>query len=131
MDESTLPIEAGLEKSAISFNKGCYIGQESVARITYRGHVNRKLVGLSLSSSRPASNGDKISKDGQEVGWVTSSAFSPNLKISIALGYLRREVLEPGTTVLVGTGDQGVNARVTPLPFLSTQPILSTQPTLS
>jgi len=117
MDENTLPIEAGLEKSAISFNKGCYIGQESVARITYRGHVNRKLVGLSLSGNRPASNGDKISKDGQESGWVTSSAYSPRLKIAIALGYLRREVLEPGTVVLVGTGEEAVRAQITPLPF--------------
>ncbi|HEU0007856.1 MAG TPA: aminomethyltransferase family protein [Terriglobia bacterium] len=117
MDENTLPIEAGLEKSAISFNKGCYIGQESVARITYRGHVNRKLVGLKLSGSRPASNGDKISKDGQESGWVTSSAYSPSLKIAIALGYLRREVLEPGTAVLVGIGEEAVRAQVTPLPF--------------
>ena len=102
MDENTLPIEAGLEKDAISFNKGCYIGQESVARITYRGHVNRKLVGLSLSGIQPASKGDKISKDGQEVGWVTSSAYSPNFKRAIALGYLRREVLEPSTTVFIG-----------------------------
>ena len=125
MDENTLPIEAGLEKSAISFNKGCYIGQESVARITYRGHVNRKLVGFSLSGSRPASQGDKISKDGQEVGWVTSSAYSPNLKIAIALGYLRREVLEPSTTVLIRTGGEGVSAQVTPLPFLETQPPVS------
>ena len=106
MDENTLPIEAGLEKSAISFNKGCYIGQESVARITYRGHVNRKLVGLRLSGSQPASKGDKISKDGHEVGWVTSSAYSPNLKTAIALGYLRREVLEPGTAVIIEHGDE-------------------------
>jgi folate-binding protein YgfZ len=117
MDENTLPIEAGLEKTAISFTKGCYIGQESVARITYRGHVNRKLIGLSLSGTRPASKGDKISKDGQEVGWVTSSAYSPNLRIAIALGYLRREVLEPGTSVLIGTGEAGVSAQVSPLPF--------------
>ncbi|HET6962771.1 MAG TPA: aminomethyltransferase family protein [Terriglobia bacterium] len=117
IEENTLPIEAGLEKDAISFNKGCYIGQESVARITYRGHVNRKLAGLSLSGSQPVSKGDKISKDGQEVGWVTSSAYSPNLKIAIALGYLRREVLEPGTTVFIESGDGGVHAKVTVLPF--------------
>jgi folate-binding protein YgfZ len=122
MDERTLPIEAGLEKDAISFNKGCYIGQESVARITYRGHVNRKLVGLSLSGSQPPSNGDKISKDGQEVGWVTSSAYSPSLKIAIALGYLRRELLEPGTTVSIESGDGLVGAEVTPLPFPQKSP---------
>jgi len=119
MDENTLPIEAGLEKSAISFNKGCYIGQESVARITYRGHVNRKLVGLTLSG--PASNGAKISKDRQEVGWVTSSAYSPSLRRAIALGYVRREVLDPGTVVLVGSGDRE-HATVTSLPFPETQP---------
>ena len=88
-----------------------------MARITYRGHVNRKLVGLSLSSIQPASKGDKVSKDGQEVGWVTSSGYSPNFKIAIALGYLRREVLEPPTTVLVESRDGGVSAEVTPLPF--------------
>src|SRR6185295_17304853 len=117
MEENTLPIEAGLERDAISFNKGCYIGQESVARITYRGHVNRKLVGLGLSGNQPVSKGDKVSKDGQEVGWVTSSAYSPNLKRAIALGYLRREVLEPRTTVLVESGDGSVSGEVTPLPF--------------
>jgi len=117
IEENTLPIEAGLEKDAISFNKGCYIGQESVARITYRGHVNRKLAGLSLSGDQPVSKGDKISKDGEEVGWVTSSAYSPNLKIAIALGYLRREVLEPGTAVFIESSDGDVDAEVTPLPF--------------
>lgn len=117
MEESTLPIEAGLENDAISFSKGCYIGQESVARITYRGHVNRKLMGLSLDGSQPASKGDKILKDGQEVGWVTSSAYSPNLKIAIALGYLRREVLEPGTPVFIESSDGSVSAKVGPLPF--------------
>ena len=128
MDEHTLPIEAGLEKDAISFNKGCYIGQESVARITYRGHVNRKLVGLSLSGSQPPSNGDKISKDGQEVGWVTSSAYSPSLKIAIALGYLRRELLEPGTTVSIESDDGLVGAEVTPLPFPQNPRVLLAPP---
>lgn len=125
MDENTLPIEAGLEKEAISFNKGCYIGQESVARITYRGHVNRKLVGFGLAGSQPASKGDKVWKDGQEVGWITSSAYSPSLKIAIALGYLRREVLEPGTIVLIATGNGDVSANVTPLPFPETRPIVT------
>jgi folate-binding protein YgfZ len=128
MDESTLPIEAGLEKNAISFNKGCYIGQESVARITYRGHVNRKLVGLSLSSDRLCSKGDKISKDNQEVGWVTSSACSPNLKMAIALGYVRREVLEAGAAVRIETGSGSVSAKITPLPFPEAQPPVSRSP---
>src|SRR5262245_10828070 len=120
MDENTLPIEAGLEKTAISFAKGCYIGQESVARITYRGHVNRKLVGLTLSNSRPASKGEKIYKDDQDGGWVTSSEYSPALKTAIALGYLRREFLTPGNDVLIGT--DGVGSRVTALPFFEPGP---------
>src|SRR5262245_36204729 len=120
MDENTLPIEAGLEKDAINFNKGCYIGQESVARITYRGHVNRKLVGLTLSNSRPASKGEKIYKDDQDGGWVTSSEYSPALKTAIALGYLRREFLTPGNDVLIGT--DGVGSRVTALPFFEPGP---------
>ena len=117
MEENTLPIEAGLEKDAISFNKGCYIGQESVARITYRGHVNRSLLASIFQATNRFRRGDKISKDGQEVGWVTSSGYSPNFKRAIALGYVRREVLEPGTTVFIEFSDGGVDAQVTPLPF--------------
>ena len=124
MDENTLPIEAGLEKSAISFNKGCYIGQESVARITYRGHVNRKLAGLRLSGSHPASKGDKISKDDHEVGWTTSSAYSPMLRTAIALGYLRKEVLEPDTAVIIEHGDERRDGQVTPLPFPELQALV-------
>jgi glycine cleavage system aminomethyltransferase T len=74
-------------------------------------------MGLILSGIRPASKGDKVSKDGQEVGWVTSSAYSPSLRIAIALGYLRREVLEPSTSVVIGMGEDGVSAQVSPLPF--------------
>jgi len=122
MDESTLPIEAGLEKSAISFNKGCYVGQESVARITYRGHVNRKLVGLRLSGSRPASQGNKIWRDSQEVGWVTSSVHSWRLGAAIALAYLRREVLDAAAPVSIDAGEGSIDARVVPLPFLDIPP---------
>jgi folate-binding protein YgfZ len=117
MDENTLPIEAGLEKTAISLNKGCYIGQESVARITYRGHVNRKLAGLLLSSSRGATKGDKVFKGDQEVGWVTSGAYSPRVQRAIALGYLRREVLDPGASVHIQSADQVIEAEVASLPF--------------
>ncbi len=117
MEENTLPIEAGLEQNAISFNKGCYIGQESVARITYRGHVNRKLSGLLLAGDRAAAKGDKVFKGEQEVGWITSSAVSPRLRRAIALGYLRREVSEPGARVLIHCGTGTIEAEVTALPF--------------
>jgi folate-binding protein YgfZ len=118
MDESTLPIEAGLEKSAISFNKGCYIGQEPVARITYRGHVNRKFSGLLLVSERPASYGDKVFDGDREVGWVTSSGNSFRLRRPIALGYLRREVLEPGMSLRIETDKGPIESRVATLPFV-------------
>lgn len=119
MDEHTLPIEAGLEKNAISFSKGCYIGQESVARITYRGQVNRKLTGLLLSGIHPASRTDKIFSEEQEVGWVTSSEFSLTLQKPIALGYLRREFLKPGTPVQIESKRGLVQAEVISLPFVS------------
>lgn len=118
MEEDTLPIEAGLERNAISFNKGCYIGQESVARITYRGHVNRKLSGLILTGGFTTAKGDRILKENQEVGWITSSVYSPRLQQAIALGYLRRESQEPGTTVAIETREGVMEANVTALPFL-------------
>jgi folate-binding protein YgfZ len=118
MDESTLPIEAGLEKSAISFNKGCYIGQEPVARITYRGHVNRQLSGLLLAGERSASRGDRVFNGDQQVGWVTSSGYSFSLRRPIALCYLRREVLEPGTSLRIETDKGPIESRVASLPFV-------------
>jgi glycine cleavage system T protein len=118
MDESTLPIEAGLEKSAISFNKGCYIGQEPVARITFRGHVNRKLSGLLLAGECPASRTDKVFSGDQQVGWVTSSGYSFSLRRPIALCYLRREVLEPGTSLRIETDKGPIESRVASLPFV-------------
>ncbi len=127
MDESTLPHEAGLEKNAISLTKGCYIGQESVARITYRGQVNRRLTGLLLASNQPASKGDKIFKGEQEVGWITSSAYSPGLQKAIALGYVRRDSLETSTSLRVRHDDGSLECEITTLPFTTTlKPLPST-----
>ena len=116
MDEARIPLEVGLEE-AISYSKGCYVGQEVVARATYRGQVNRKLMGLLLSSGRPAHGGDKIYRDGQEVGWVTGGAYSPRLQRAIAVAYVRKESWEPGTTVGVESGGGRTDAEVTPFPF--------------
>jgi folate-binding protein YgfZ len=93
-DEKTIPQEAGLERFAVSFTKGCFVGQELVCRIDTRGHVNRNLRRLRASSSSLAV-GASVSLDGREVGAVTSSAGD------VALAMLRREV-EPGARVLVG-----------------------------
>ncbi|MHB1844083.1 MAG: CAF17-like 4Fe-4S cluster assembly/insertion protein YgfZ, partial [Deltaproteobacteria bacterium] len=98
LDEGTLPLEAGLERT-ISYDKGCYVGQEIIARATYRGHVNRKLVGLWLSGEAAAPAGTKLALGDKEVGELRSSAVSPRFGRPIALGYARREALAPGTSL--------------------------------
>jgi folate-binding protein YgfZ len=118
MTPETLPIEANLE-AAISYTKGCYIGQEVIARIEARGHVNRKLTGLLLHGDRLPEPGAKIVSPQREVGWITSVAFSPARQQNVALGYVRREVLAPGTRLEVHTPDSTVEATVEALPFYS------------
>ncbi len=118
VDETTIPLEAGLE-SAISFTKGCYIGQETIAMIRYRGHINRKLVGLRLEGRRLPDSGDRIVRDEIEVGRITSAAFSFSLRAPIALGYVKCAWAEPGTRLRVKAKDADIDAEVHPLPFVS------------
>lgn len=113
--EDTLPLEAGL-LSALSFNKGCYIGQEIVERARSRGHVNWNLMGLRLEPGAGLPKpGETASHDGKTVAEVTSACYSPLLDRPIALAYLRREVSEPGTKLPLA--ESGV-AEVCTLPFL-------------
>lgn len=116
MDEARIPLETGLEE-AINYSKGCYIGQEVVARATFRGQVNRRLMGLLLSSGEPAQGGDKIFRNGREVGWVTDSAYSPGLRRAIALAYVRKEAWDPGTSVAVDSAGGRSDAEVRQYPF--------------
>lgn len=102
----------------VSYTKGCYIGQELVARVKYRGHVNRALAGLRLEGDTVPPPGTRVMAEGKEIGRVTSSARSLALGVPIALGYLRREHLEPGAQVTVGSGDPLILARVAALPFV-------------
>jgi aminomethyltransferase len=102
----------------ISYTKGCYIGQELVARVKYRGHVNRALAGLRLEGDTVPPPGTPVLAEGKEIGRLTSSARSLALGVPIALGYLRREYLEPGAQVAVGAGDLLIPARVAALPFV-------------
>jgi folate-binding protein YgfZ len=95
MDESTIPLEANLER-AIHYSKGCYIGQEVIARATFRGHMNRKLTRLLLGALQPAPRTELL-RNGKKVGWITSAVPSPTLGQVIALGYVHRDSLEPGT----------------------------------
>jgi folate-binding protein YgfZ len=112
MDESHLPLEAGLDE-AIGFQKGCYIGQEYVVRLAHRGHVNRKLSGLKIAGKAPPARGTPVIRGTEEAGEVTSSAFSPAFGCALALAYLKRGHWEPETEVTVA----GAFATVSPLPF--------------
>jgi tRNA-modifying protein YgfZ len=111
MGTETMPAEAGIVEQAVSFTKGCYIGQETVARLHYKGKPNRHLRGLRFSA--PAQAGEAVTVGEKEVGRVGSAAVSPALG-AIGLAILRREA-EPGATVAVG--EDGVTAEVVALPF--------------
>jgi tRNA-modifying protein YgfZ len=111
MSAETMPAEAGIVERAVDFEKGCYIGQEPVARLHYRGRPNRRLRGLELSAS--AAPGAALRLGEKEVGRIGSAAVSP-ARGPIGLAVIRREA-EPGAELAVG-GD-GVTARVVDLPF--------------
>jgi len=111
MGAETMPAEAGIVEAAVSFSKGCYIGQETVARLHYRGKPNRRLLGLYLSE--PAPPGAALRLGEREVGALGSACVSPALG-PIALAIIRREA-KPGDQLTVG--EAGVTARVVELPF--------------
>jgi glycine cleavage system T protein len=113
LNEDTLPLEAGL-LNALSFTKGCYIGQEVVERTRSRGHVNWILSGLFIQTDMAPPAGEKLYLEGKEVGEITSSCISPTLGKTIALGYVRREASDPGKQLALGSG---ARVEVTGLPF--------------
>jgi folate-binding protein YgfZ len=118
LDESVMPAEAGIVERAVSFTKGCYVGQETVARLHWKGKPNRHLRGLELSA--PVATGAAVTVAGdegaqpREVGRVGSAVVSPAAG-PIALAILRREVV-PGDRVLVG--DSAVEAQVVTPPMI-------------
>jgi folate-binding protein YgfZ len=111
LDESVIPQEAGLNERAVSFTKGCYVGQETVARLFYKGKPNRHLRGLRLAS--PAQHGEQLQLGERAVGQLGSSAVSPSMG-PIALALVRREA-EPGAKLRVG--EDGNSAQLVELPF--------------
>jgi folate-binding protein YgfZ len=117
MDENTLAQEALLDRlQAISFTKGCYLGQETVARVHFRGHVNKLLRGLLFEAKQPVPSGSQLfDSGGKQVGDVRSTARSPQFG-AIALGMVRREV-EPDSALTATCDGTTVPARVVPLPF--------------
>jgi folate-binding protein YgfZ len=116
MDESTLISEVGLER-AISFRKGCYLGQEVVERVAARGQVQRKLVGLTCDSPLPPPADAPLSHDGKEAGFITSALWSPARQSVIALGYVRQDWWDPGCELQVALPNGTATARVVELPF--------------
>jgi tRNA-modifying protein YgfZ len=111
MSSETMPAEASIVERAVSFTKGCYIGQEPVARLHYKGRPNRRLRGLELSA--PTAPGTSLRLGEKEVGRIGSACLSP-ARGPIALAIVRREA-EPGAELAVG--EDGVTARVIDLPF--------------
>ncbi len=116
MTEANVVSEA-VPEDAISYTKGCYVGQEIIARIHWRGHVAKRLAGLLFADEHTHAPGASImAADGRECGRVTSSVFSPRLGRAVALGYVKYDYLAPGTAVRVGAA--GAPARVAALPLV-------------
>ena len=126
MDGETIPLEAGIEDRAISFTKGCYVGQEVIVRILHRGggRIARRLVGLALgpdgrdAGAAVPERGAAVRHGGEPVGRVTSAAASPALGHVVALGYVPRELAEAGTRVEVDSSGGRRGAVVTATPFV-------------
>jgi folate-binding protein YgfZ len=117
MTSDTIPLEAGIESRAISLSKGCYVGQEVIIRVLHRGHgrVAKRLVALRVEGGVPVV-GSRIFADDREIGAVTSAVDSPRLG-AIALGYVHRDFVSPGTKVGVDTASGRAPALVSDRPL--------------
>jgi folate-binding protein YgfZ len=119
MDETNVVTEAALD-DAVSYTKGCYVGQEIIARIKYRGHVAKKLSGIKFTEAVKVAAGAAIkSVDNKEIGRITSTTYSPHLGRTVALGYVKYDYLAPETQVIVTAELGDMEARIAELPFVS------------
>lgn len=116
LTEHSNPLEAGLQR-LVSFSKGCYVGQEVIARIDTYDKLQKRLMGLVFKSPIELSNGTAVLSNGGTVGSITSSIYSPSLGTTIALAYLRSRWAVPGTIVQIHNGQSTVDALVVELPF--------------
>ena len=114
INETNLPQETGLTERAVSFDKGCYIGQETIARIRAYGHVNRYLVRLIVAGARVPKAGCKLFSGQAEIGRVTSASWTPSQSV-VALGYVRRGSEQAGQSITVQDGDDRYPAVVSPV----------------
>lgn len=118
MDDSIIPQEASLHH-AINFEKGCYIGQETVARLHFRGHVNKELTGFVLDTNTVPDTELIVQHEGKDVGRITSMVKSFGLDQTIGLGYLRVALKKPENTFTATHGDELIDISVHDLPFVS------------
>jgi glycine cleavage system T protein len=117
LNEDIVPPEANLEGKAFSLSKGCYPGQEVVARMDTYGSVRRRLVGLVLKDPVVPPKGARLFSGDREVGWISSAAYSPELDRVIAFGFPLRDFTKPDTALTVDIGGRRYDATVRPLPF--------------
>ena len=124
MDETNLPPEAGLEATHINYSKGCYTGQETIARLRTYGQVAKRLSGLRLPADLGTlpPKGTKLFRDGREAGYITSTCHSASLGATLALGYVRRESAAPGTLLVLRLEDRECPVEVVALPFMPPTP---------
>jgi folate-binding protein YgfZ len=118
VDLTNVVLEAGLD-NAVSFTKGCYIGQEIIARIHWRGHVAKKFAGLILDDTGIIQHGDTLlSTEGKEIGRITSVCVSPQIDRTIALGLIKYDYLAAGTRARVSSNDGELEGTIVALPFV-------------
>lgn len=113
----TLLLETGMDY-AVSFTKGCYLGQEVIERIRSRGHINKRLMGLRITGHSEPQPGDLVVLANKEIGRITSSTYSPKLGQPLALAYVHRDQWMPGTRVEIQSGVERLSATVAALPFV-------------
>jgi folate-binding protein YgfZ len=116
IQEGCFPQEVGLDEGWISYQKGCYLGQETISRIHHMGHVNQLLCGLQAENDIVPEPGSPVFHNGKKVGQVTSACLSPARNQPVALAILRHEVANDSTSVQMGQPD-GAAARVVRLPM--------------
>jgi folate-binding protein YgfZ len=120
IDDTTTMPELG--ERGINYDKGCYVGQEVVAKVKYIGHVNRRFVGLIFAGNELPETRSIIRKTGKDLGYVTTALFSPGLNKPIALGFVGRSAMAPGTEVEVVSEGLDLPAKVVELPFNTRAP---------
>jgi len=125
MDTVNLLPETGLEEQLASETKGCYVGQEIIARMRTYGSANKRLMGLLIEGAEVPETGDPMMRGGELLGHVTSACRSPALRRPIAMGYVKRGAYEPGTRVEIVRGSDRLRATVTTRPLVPVKAVRS------